>query len=172
VISTSLPPAALAATITTSVSDIDKTLPVFDVQTLEQSLSDSIAPQRMNVFLLGVFAATALGLALIGIYGVVSYAVTQRTHEIGVRMALGASRRDVVHMIVRQGVSMALVGIVVGVAGATALTRVMASLLYEVTPTDAQTLAIVPMGLALTALIASLVPALRAARIDPAETLR
>jgi putative ABC transport system permease protein len=172
VISTSLPPAALAATITTSVSDIDKTLPVFDVQTLEQSLSDSIAPQRMNVFLLGVFAATALGLALIGIYGVVSYAVTQRTHEIGVRMALGASRRDVVHMIVRQGVSMALVGIVVGVAGATALTRVMASLLYEVTPTDAQTFAIVPMGLALTALIASLVPALRAARIDPAETLR
>jgi putative ABC transport system permease protein len=172
VVRMSLPPTALAATITKAVTEIDRTLPVFDVQTLEQELSDSIAPQRMNVFLLGVFAAAALGLALVGIYGVVTYSVQHRTHEIGVRMALGASRRDIVRMVLQQGFSMALIGIAVGVAGATALTRVLTNLLYEVTPTDAQTFASAAVGLALTALIATLVPALRAARIDPAETLR
>jgi putative ABC transport system permease protein len=169
---TSMNPVALAPVITRSISEIDRALPVFDVQTLEQSLAESIAPRRLNVFLLGVFAAAALGLALIGVYGVVAYSVSQRTHEIGVRMALGADRRDVVRMIVRQGFGMASIGIAVGVAVATLLTRVMTTLLYEVEPTDLQTFAIAAAGLTFTAVIASLVPALRAARIDPAETLR
>ena len=169
---TSMSPVALAPIITKSVSEIDRALPVFDVQTLEQSLADAIAPRRFNLFLLGVFAAAALGLALTGIYGVVAYSVTQRTHEIGVRMALGATRRDIVRMVVRQGFAMASGGIVAGVAIAMVLTRVMRTLLYEVEPTDLQTFAIAAAGLMLTAVIASLVPAFRAARIDAVETLR
>ena len=165
-------PVALAPIITKSVSEIDRALPVFDVQTLEQSLADAIAPRRFNLFLLGVFAEAALGLALTGIYGVVAYSVTQRTHEIGVRMALGATRRDIVRMVVRQGFAMASGGIVAGVAVAMVLTRVMRTLLYEVEPTDLQTFAIAAAGLMLTAVIASLVPAFRAARIDAVETLR
>jgi putative ABC transport system permease protein len=172
VVKTSLSPTSLAPAIVRAVSDIDRALPVYDVETLEQTLAESIAPRRMNLFLLGVFAAAALGLALIGIYGVVTYSVTQRTHEIGVRMALGADRRDVVSMVVRQGFAMAAIGIGAGVAGAAILTRVMASLLYEVTPTDVPTFATAAIGLAATALIASLIPALRASRIDPADTLR
>ncbi len=172
VVRTSMSPVALAPAITKSVSDIDRTLPVFDVQTLEQALADSIAPRRLNVFLLGVFAAAAVGLAVTGIYGVVAYSVTQRTREIGVRMALGADRRDVVGMVVRQGFGMALIGVAIGVVAATVLTRVMATLLYEVAPTDLPTFTVAATGLTLTAVIASLVPALRAARIDPAETLR
>ena len=105
-------------------------------------------------------------------YGVIAYAVAQRTHEIGIRVALGANRRDVVTLMVREGAGMALVGIVVGVAAATLSTRVMASLLYEVRPTDLPTFASAAIGLALTALTASLVPALRAARVDPSEMLR
>ena len=172
VVRTSVDPVALAPTIRKSLSDIDRTLPVFDIQTLEQVLAESITPRRFNLFLLTVFAAAALGLAVIGVYGVIAYSVAQRTHEIGIRMALGADRRDVVAMVVRQGAGMALAGNVIGVAAATLLTRVMASLLYEVRPTDPQTFAIAAVGLTLTALTASLVPALRAARIDPAETLR
>ena len=168
----SVDPSAFAGTMRTTLSDIDRGLPVFDVQTLEQALADTIAPRRYNLFLLAVFAAAALGLAVIGVYGVIAYAVAQRTHEIGIRMALGANRRDVVTLMVRQGAGMALVGIVVGLASATLLTRVMASLLYDVRPTDLPTFASAAIGLALTALTASLVPALRAARIDPSETLR
>ena len=145
---------------------------MFEVQTLEQDLADSIAPRRLNFFLLGVFGAAALGLALIGIYGVIGYSVAQRTNEIGIRMALGARRRDVVTMVVRQGVGMALFGIVVGLGAAALLTRVLVSLLYEVAPTDLQTFAVTGAVLTVAAVTASLVPALRAARIDPAETLR
>jgi len=168
----SVDPSALAGTMRTTLSDIDRALPIFDVQTLEQALADSIAPRRFNLFLLAVFAAAALGLALIGVYGVIAYAVAHRTHEIGIRMALGATRRDVVTMMVRHGAGTALVGIVIGVASAALLTRVMAGLLYDVQPTDPPTFAAASIGLALTALMASLVPALRAARIDPSETLR
>jgi len=171
-IRTSVSPLALAPALTKSASGIDPALPVFEVQTLEQALAETIAPQRLNLLLLGVFAAAAFGLALTGIYGVVAYSVTQRTREIGVRMALGAGRTDVIRMIVRQGLGMALVGIVIGIGVAAILTRAMASLLYEVEPTDLQTFAVAASGLILMAVLASLVPALRAARIDPAETLR
>ena len=172
VIRASIDPVALAPAVTKAVADIDRTLPVFDVQTLEQALADSIAPRRLNLFLLGVFAAAALGLSLVGIYGVIAYSVTQRTHEIGIRIALGADRRDVVTMVARQGLGLALAGVVIGTAAATLLTRVMASMLYDVRPTDPQTFAIAAVGLTLTALMASLVPAVGAARIDPVETLR
>jgi putative ABC transport system permease protein len=171
-IRTTLDPMALAPAITTSVSDVDRSIPVFDVQTLERALADSIAPRRLNLFLLGTFAAAAIALALSGIYGVVTYSVTQRTHEIGVRMALGAARRDILTFVMRQGVGMALVGIVVGVVAAMLLTRLMVGLLYNVEPTDPQPFVGAVVGLMITASIASLIPALRAARIDPVVTLR
>jgi putative ABC transport system permease protein len=141
-------------------------------QLILESTRRMIAPRQLNVLLLGVFAAAALGLALIGIYGVIGCSVTQRTNEIGVRMALGADRRAIVTMVVRQALVMALAGIAVGVAAATALSRVMVRMLYDVEPTDPQTFALAAVGLTLAALTASLVPALRAARIDPADTLR
>jgi predicted permease len=172
VVRTSDDPTTLMAAMRMTLLGIDRALPVYDMQTLDQALADSIAPRRFNLFLLTVFAAAALGLALIGTYGVTAYSVAQRTHEIGIRMALGADRRDVVSLVVRQGFAMSLVGIFVGVIAATLLTRVMTSLLYDVRPTDPWTFAIAAVGLTLTALTASLVPARRAARIDPAETLR
>ena len=172
VVRTSTDPMALMPAMRTALSDIDRALPIYDMQTLEQALADSIAPRRFNLFLLTVFAAAALGLALIGAYGVTAYSVAQREHEIGIRMALGADRRDVVSLVVRQAIGMSLVGIIVGVVAARLLTRVMASLLYDVGPTDPQTFAIASVGLMVTAVTASLLPALRAARIDPSETLR
>jgi putative ABC transport system permease protein len=172
VVRTAVDPLSLAATIRKSLSDVDRTLPIFDIQTLEELLADSIAPRRFNLFLLVTFAAAALALALIGVYGVIAYSVAHRKHEIGVRMALGADRRDVVTMVVRQAVGMALAGTAAGVVAALFLTRVMSSLLYDVRPTDAQTFAFAAIGLMLMASIASFLPAIKAARIDPAETLR
>src|SRR5262249_30082702 len=130
---------AMARDIRKLIADLDRTQPVYDVQTVEHALADSIAPRSFNLLLLGLFAAVALLLAAVGIYGVMGYAVTQRTHEIGVRMALGARRAEVVRMVVRQGMAIAAVGIAVGVAAAFGLTRVMRSLLYETAPTDGPT---------------------------------
>ena len=131
-----------------------------------------IAPHRFNLFLLGTFAGSALLLALIGIYGAMSYGVTQRTHEIGVRMALGARRGEIVRMVIRQGMVVALTGIVAGIAAAFGLTRLMAALLYDVKPTDPLTFAAVVIALSATSLLASWVPALKAARVDPLHALR
>jgi predicted permease len=164
--------AALAPAVRKAMADIDRTQPIFGVTTLDRALADSIAPRRFNLILLGTFAASALLLALIGIYGVIAYAVAQRTHEIGVRMALGARRRDVVRMVVRQGMAIASAGIVLGIVAALALTRVLASLLYEVTPTDPPTFAGVAGLLAVTALAACGGPALKAALVDPIVALR
>jgi len=165
-------PLIAAPSIRQLVSEIDKAEPAFDVLTLEQALAESIAPRRFNLFLLGAFAAPALLLALIGIYGVISYSVAQRTHEIGVRMALGAQRAEVVRMVVRRGLGMALAGIVTGLAAAFALTRVMTSLLYDVKPTDPPTFAAVAAVLSATALAACWGPALKAAFVDPVIALR
>ena len=165
-------PLTLAPAIRKAVAEIDKTQPIFGVMTLEQALADSIAPRRFNLILLGTFAASALLLALIGIYGVIAYAVAQRTHEIGVRMALGAQRRQVVRMVVRQGMAIAVTGIALGIAAALAVTRVLASLLYEVTPTDPATFAGVAIILAATALAACGGPAMKAALVDPIVALR
>jgi putative ABC transport system permease protein len=165
-------PSASAPAIRARLADIDPTQPLFDVKPLDVALADSIAPRRFTVILLGTFAASALLLALVGIYGVIAYSVAQRTHEIGVRMALGAQRREVVRMVVRQGMAIALAGIVIGVAAALALTRVIASLLYEVTPTDPVTFAVVVCALAATALAACSGPAFKAALVDPIVALR
>ncbi len=154
------------------MAGVDPTQPVYEVKTLEQALADSILPRRFNLFLLGIFAAAALVLALVGIYGVVAYSVTQRTHEIGVRMALGAQRAEVVRLVVRQAMAIALAGIAAGLAAALGLTRLMGSLLYDVKATDAPTFAAVAAVLLVTALAASSVPAMRAARVEPVTALR
>jgi putative ABC transport system permease protein len=165
-------PALLAASIRERVAGLDRTPSVYDVQTLEQSLAGSIAPRRFNLLLLGLFAAAALLLAVVGIYGVMGYAVTRRTHEIGIRMALGARRGEVVGMVVRQGMAMAAGGVAVGAAAAMGVTRVMKSLLYETAPTDGPTFAVVCAVLSGAALLACCLPALRASKVDPVVALR
>jgi putative ABC transport system permease protein len=165
-------PMQAAAPVRALLSGADRTQPIFDVKPLDVALADSIAPRRFNLLLLGTFAGSAFVLALVGIYGVIAYSVAQRTHEIGVRMALGAERREVVRMIVVQGMAIAAAGIMVGVVAALALTRVMTSLLYEVTPTDPATIAAVAGALALTALAASCGPAIKGALVDPIVALR
>jgi putative ABC transport system permease protein len=162
----------MGATIRELIANIDPTQPVYDVQTLEQALAGSIAPRSFNLLLLGTFAAVALVLAVVGIYGVMGYAVTQRTHELGVRMALGARRGELVRMVVQQGMAIAAVGIAVGVAAALGLTRAMGSLLYEVAPTDGPTFAVVCSVLTAAAFLACCLPARRASKVDPLVALR
>jgi len=163
---------AMAGTIRKLVAELDRTQTVYDVQTVEQALANSIAPRRFNLLLLGIFAAAALVLAVVGIYGVMGYAVTQRTHEIGLRMALGARRGEVVRMVVRQGMATAAAGIAVGAAAALGLTRAMGSLLYETAPADGPTFAVVCSVLAAAAFLACSVPAWRASKVDPVIALR
>jgi putative ABC transport system permease protein len=165
-------PAALAPAVRKAMADIDRTQPIAAVTTLEQALADSIASRRFNLLLLGTFAASALALASIGIYGVIAFSVAQRTQEIGVRMALGARRAQVVRLVVGQGMTIAIAGIALGLAAAFALTRLLASLLYDVTPTDPATFATVTVLLAAASLAACAGPALTAALIDPVVALR
>jgi putative ABC transport system permease protein len=165
-------PLAMASTLRELVAGIDRTQPVYHVETLEQALADSISPRRFNLFLLGVFAVVAVVLGAVGIYGVMSYMVTQRTQEIGVRMALGAQQGEVLRMVVREGMWVATAGILCGVAASLALTRLMGSLLYEVTATDPSTFAVVCLALGVAALVACCAPAVKAARVDPIVALR
>ena len=153
-------------------SGIDPTQPVYELKTLDQALSDSIAPRRFNLFLLGTFAAVALLMAVIGIYGVMAFWVTQRSHEIGIRMALGARKWDVLAMVVGQGLKMAGIGLGIGMVGALALTRFLASLLYGVKPTDPETFVAVALILTAVAIVASYIPARRATKVDPMVALR
>jgi len=162
----------IASAIRDEVRAIDKDQPVDDINTMEQLLSASVAPRRFPMVLLSIFAAVALALASAGIYGVMSYAVTQRTHEIGVRMALGAQPADVLRLVVGQGVLLASIGVGVGLVAAVALTRLMSSLLFGVTATDPITFAAVSVLLAGVALGACFIPARRAARVDPMVALR
>ena len=165
-------PAALAPAVRRESSAIDPAQPVYRVRTMEEVMAGSIATQRLSATLLAFFAAVALLLAAVGIYGVMSYMVTQRRHEIGVRLALGAQGRDVLRMVVGQGMLLTLVGLGLGLAGALALTRLMASLLYGVSATDPYIFAAVPLVLAAVALLSNLVPARRAMRVDPLVALR
>ena len=154
------------------VSGIDPTQPVYNVETLEEALSKSISPRRFNLFLLGTFAISALLMALIGIYGVIAYSVAQRTHEIGIRMALGADRRRIVCMVVFEGMRTAIIGISIGLLVSFGLTRLMTSLLYNVKSDDPTTFAFVALLLAASAFLACAWPATRAAFISPLIALR
>jgi predicted permease len=151
---------------------LDGQIPVSDVHAMDDLIAVSLAQQRFNMLLLGLFAALALILAAVGIYGTMAYGVNQRTHEFGIRTALGAQRRDVLRLVMREGAKIAFFGIVFGIAGALALTRLMASLLFEVKPTDPATFAGVAILLAVVALAACYIPAHRAMRVDPMISLR
>jgi putative ABC transport system permease protein len=172
VVRTSTDPASLTTAVRKEVWAVDKDQPVSDVQTMLQLVSNSVAPARFNTLLLGIFASVALMLAAIGLYGVMSYSVTQRTHEIGVRMALGAQRRDVLRLVVGQGMILALIGVALGLAAAYAVSRVMSSLLFGVSATDPLTFIGLAVLLAAIALLACLIPARRATRVDPMIALR
>ncbi len=165
-------PVALTGVVKSAVQAIDKDVPVAKVETMERILSSSVAQPRFTMLLLGIFAIVALALAAVGIYGVMAYSVGQRKHEIGIRMALGAQRRDVVRLIVGQGMGMAVIGIGIGLSLAFALTRVMSGLLFEVSTTDTPTFVVISLLPLAVALAASLLPAWRALKVDPMEALR
>jgi len=165
-------PQSMSAAIKREVQGLDGNLPVYNIKTMEQYLAESIAQRRFNMLLLTVFAGVAVLLAAVGLYGVMSYMVSQRTREIGLRMALGAQARDILGMAVRQGLVLIIIGIGVGLAGALALTRVMSGLLYGVSTTDPATFAAIVLLLALASLIACYIPARRATRVDPLTALR
>lgn len=172
VIRTTSDPQRLISIARAKIRELDRDVPISNVNTMEQLVAQSVAQRRFGMFLLGIFALLALLLAAIGIYGVVSYTVTQRTQEIGVRMALGASASDVLKMVLRNGMSLALIGVGLGLVGAFGLTRLMSRLLFEVKPTDVTTFTLVSVGLIVVALLACYLPARRAMKVDPLEALR
>lgn len=172
VIRTSSDPAGFATAVRSEIQKIDKGQPVFNIKTMDQLLSESIAQRRFIMLLLGGFAALALSLAAVGIYGVMSYTVSLRAHEIGVRMALGAQAGDVLKLVIGHGMSLMLAGAGIGLIGALVLTPVMSSLLYKVNPIDTLTFAVVLLVLALTSLFACYIPARRATKVDPLNALR
>jgi putative ABC transport system permease protein len=165
-------PSSLAAPVQRELKNAEKEILIEDVVTMNRRLDLSVAPQRMNVVLLATFAFIALVLAAVGIYGIMAHSVTQRTQEIGLRMALGAQLQDVLQMVLRSGMSLALIGIAIGLVGAFFLTRLMRTLLFGVTPTDAVTFASVAVILFVVALLACYIPARRATRVDPLVALR
>jgi putative ABC transport system permease protein len=172
VVSTAVEPLSLAATVRRTVWEVDRDQPVSKIRTMEEIVSQSVARQRFSMLLLGIFAALALVLAAVGIYGVMSYSVAQRTREFGIRMALGAQRSDVLKLAVGQGLKLVLIGIVIGLAAAFVLTRVMSSLLFGVSATDPATFMIISLVLIGVAVVASFIPARRATKIDPMVALR
>ena len=169
---TSVDPKSTLAAIQSAIREIDKDQPVYQVQTIDELIRDSVATRRFALTILTLFAVLALVLAVSGIYGVISYSVTQRTQEIGIRMALGARATDVLRLVLREFMRLTLVGVALGLVGAYLLTRLMTSLLFGVTPTDVTTFVLVSITLSLVALVACLIPARRAARVDPLVALR
>jgi putative ABC transport system permease protein len=165
-------PQALVAPVRKAVEGIDKNQPLSETMTMDEVIAGLVAPRRFQMMLLGLFAMLALVLAAVGIYGVVSYSCTQRVHEFGIRMALGAERRDLLRMVICQGAKLALMGVCVGIGGALLLTRFLSSMLYGVKPTDPLTLVGVSLIMTATALLASYIPARRATKVDPTVALR
>lgn len=165
-------PEALTATVTRAVHAIDKDVPVAEVATLQQILTREAAPRRFNAALFSIFAGLALVLALTGVYGVISYSVVRRTHEVGIRMALGARRPDVLRLFISHGMRLVLLGLLVGLGGAFVLTRLMSSLLFGVSATDVTTFAAVAVVLVVVGLFACYFPARRATKVDPMVALR
>jgi len=172
VVRTSGDPLNLVAAARSEVLAVEKNQPISNVHTMEELLSNSIAQRRFNMLLLSVFAGVALLLAAVGIYGVMSYSVAQRTHELGVRMALGARSTDVLALVVKQGMTLALAGIGIGLAASFALTRILATLLYGISATDPLTFSLIALMLALVAFVACYLPARRATKVDPMVALR
>jgi putative ABC transport system permease protein len=165
-------PADFARTLRSEVFAVDKNQPVYDVKTLEQRVVQTIAASRSLMLLFSGFATLALVLASVGIYGIVSYSVSQRTREIGIRMALGARGVDVLRMVIGNGMTLVVAGVAIGVAGALALTRFLTTMLFGVTPTDTTTFVLVSLALVAVALIACLIPARRATKVNPLDALR
>jgi len=165
-------PEAVLGTVRWEVQQLDRNLPLTGVFTLADIFDQSLWAPRMAASLLAVFAGLSLVLAVIGIYGVMAYAVSQRTRELGIRMALGASRAEVLRLVVQQGLRVTLLGVGLGLAASFAVTRLIATMLFDVSPTDVVTFTAVPLLLAAAALGASYLPALRATRIDPMVALR
>jgi putative ABC transport system permease protein len=172
VIRSRTPRLVLLAEVKHEVQALNKDIPVYGVHMMDELVSDSVSEPRFRTLLLGTFAAIAMILAAVGIYGVISYAVTQRTHEIGIRRAFGAERADVVGLVVGQVLVPILIGVATGLAGAFVLTRFLASMLYGVRPTDPLTFVVVSLVLTGTALLACYLPARRATKVDPMEALR
>jgi putative ABC transport system permease protein len=165
-------PATLAAPVRDAVHSVDSTLPVFDVRTMNQRMADAAQPRRAPVVLLSIFGGLAAVLAMLGVYGVLSFSVAQRTTEFGVRMALGASPGDIAALVLRTGVLLVGLGIAAGLGGYLALNRLVATLLFGTASTDPEMLVAAPLVLASVALGASLLPALRATRVEPIAALR
>jgi putative ABC transport system permease protein len=172
VLRTGVAPLSLTRSVSAAVASLDPELPVARLQTLDAIVARSVSEPRFYMLLLGAFAAMAVSLAALGIFGVMSHAVVQRRREIGVRVALGANPRDVLGMVLRQALLLALAGVGLGLLGALAFSRVIASLLFRLSPTDPTTLAAVALALTAVALLASYVPARRATRVDPLSALR
>jgi predicted permease len=172
VVKTEPDPAELIAPVRALIRRMDPSLPISDVRTMDDVLGSAIAEQRFTMTLLAAFGGIALLMAAVGIYGVLAYSVSRRTHEIGIRMALGAGRARVLRLVLGEGLRLAGIGVAAGVVLAVALTRVMASLLYGVTPLDPVTFVLVPAVLTVAALAATGLPALRASGVEPSEALR
>jgi putative ABC transport system permease protein len=165
-------PATLMGDIRAAVGSVDKSIPLYRATTMDAILAESLATERSSALLLGMFATVALGLAALGLYGLMAYLTTRRAHEVGIRLALGASTTDVLHLVVGEGLNLVTAGLTIGLGGAVLLTRVLGSLLFGVTATDPATFAAVAALVATVALVASYVPARRAARLDPVAALR
>jgi ABC-type antimicrobial peptide transport system permease subunit len=165
-------PEALADAVQQTVWSLDRDQPILQLGTMQARLDEVYAPRRFNMLLFGVFALVALVLAAAGLYGTLAYMVAQRTHEIGIRLALGAQTRDVLWLIIRQGLTLALIGVALGLGAALALTRVLQNLLYEVSATDPVTFAGIALLLVSVAFIASYIPARKATKVDPLIALR
>jgi predicted permease len=172
VVKTTREPAAMLTTMRQQVSQLDPAMPIFGIQTMREIRNHNVAPERLNLGLLGGFAVLALILAIIGLYGLLAFTVAQRKREIGIRMALGAQRFDVLHLVVGQGMRLILAGVVIGLLGSVALTRVLASVLFKVEPTDPLTFVTVTLLLCVVALLACYIPARRATKVDPMVALR
>lgn len=172
VVRTASKPAAMAGAVTSAINEIDREIPVRDVLTMDELVTNSLSQHRFTLLLLGAFAVLALILAAVGTYSVLSYSVRRRVPEIGIRLALGANLRDVLRMVVLEGMKPTFLGVIIGVAGALALARVMSTLIYGVKPTDPVTFLAVAAVLASVALVASIIPAYRASKVDPAVALR
>jgi predicted permease len=172
VVRTAVDPMSLAASVRNAIWAVDKDQPVSNMNAMEDVVARALARQRFSMLLLAIFAGLALVLAAVGIYGVMSYSVAQQTREIGIRIALGAQRGDVLKMTVMQGLKLVVVGLAIGLAAAFVLTRVMASLLFGISATDPLTFLVISVVLLGVALLASYIPALRATRVDPMVALR